>query len=95
MDRFKARSTAKGYTQKYRINFHDTFSPVAKIVTVRCLLSIAAKLNWSLYQMDFTNVFLQGALDEEIYMAVSQGYEIKGSLKCADYSSLCIGCDRP
>lgn len=70
MDRFKARLVAKGYTQQHGIDFHDIFSTVAKIVSVRCLLSIAIQFNWLLYQMDVTNAFLQGNLDEEIFMVL-------------------------
>lgn len=81
MDKFKAILVAKYYTQKYGIDFHDIFSPVAKIVILRCLLSFATKLNWPLYQMDVTNAFLEGALDEDIYTVVPQGYEIKEESK--------------
>lgn len=73
-----ARLVAKGYNQLYGVDFHDTFSPVAKITIVRCLLSIAAMSHWSLYQMDVTNVFLQGDLDEEIYMILPQGLRSQG-----------------
>lgn len=78
VDKFKARRVAKGYTQQPGIDFHDTFSPTAKIVTIRCLLSVAVIRNWPLFQMDVTNAFLQGDLDEHIYMALPQGYKVQG-----------------
>lgn len=60
VDRFKARLVANRYTQQPEIDYHDTFSHVGKIVIVRCLLSLAARMHWPLYQIDVTNAFLQG-----------------------------------
>ncbi|XP_073261290.1 uncharacterized protein [Populus alba] len=81
VERYKARLVAKGYTQTYGIDYQETFSPVAKLSTVRVLLSLVANLDWPLYQFDVKNVILHGDLEEEIYMDVPLGYMANSEAK--------------
>ncbi|KAK5837807.1 hypothetical protein PVK06_006534 [Gossypium arboreum] len=74
LDRYKARLVAKGYTQTYGIDYLETFALVAKLNFVKVLLSIAVNLNWSLQQLDVKNAFLNGKLEEEVYMDPPPGY---------------------
>ena len=64
----KARFVAKGFTQIYRIDFKETFSPVARFETVRLLLFTAVLEDWDIEALDVKTAFLFGELDEAIYI---------------------------
>ncbi|GJT34521.1 retrotransposon protein, putative, ty1-copia subclass [Tanacetum coccineum] len=69
-----SRLVAKGYTQLYGVNYEETFLPVADIKAIRILMSIAAFYDYEIWQMDVKTDFLNGYLDEDIYMVQPEGF---------------------
>ena len=72
-----ARLVAKGYVQQEGIDYEETFAPVAKMTTVRVVLVVATHHGWPVAQMDVKSAFLNGILEEEVYVQQPQGFEIK------------------
>nr|AAF65309.1 reverse transcriptase [Picea glauca] len=91
VEKYKARLVEKGYSQVEGIEFGEIFSPVAKLTSIRFLLSIVVAFDLEVEQMDVKTTFLHGDLEEEIYMKQPEGFVVKGNkeLVCKINKSLC------
>eukprot|EP00253_Pinus_taeda_P035825 PITA_35825 len=78
VEKYKARLVAKSYSQVLGIDFGDIFSPVAKVTSIRLLLSVVAAFDFEVEQMDVKTTFLHKDLEEEIYMKQPKGFGVKG-----------------
>jgi hypothetical protein len=78
IERYKARLVAKDYTQKEGEDFFDTYLPVARLTTIRVLLSLADSFGLTIHQMYVKTTFLNGELEEEIYMDQQDGFIANG-----------------
>ncbi|GJT30998.1 zinc finger, CCHC-type containing protein [Tanacetum coccineum] len=90
INKFKARLVIQGFRQKEGINYFDTYAPVARITTIRLLLALDSIHNLVIHQMDVKTTFLNGDLDEEVYMKQPEGFVMPSNdHKVNDYLILC------
>ena len=78
IQKHKARLVAKGYSQQPGIDYNETFAPVARLDTIRALIALASQKGWSIHQLDVKSAFLNGVLEEEIYVEQPQGFVSEG-----------------
>jgi Reverse transcriptase (RNA-dependent DNA polymerase) len=80
IEKYKARLVARGFTQIYGVDYYDTYSPVARLPSIRTILAFAARYDWDIETFDFIGAYLNGELeaDEDIYMQAAPGYEEQG-----------------
>ena len=81
IDKYKARLVIKFYNQKEGLDYFDTYSLVTRISFIRMLIAIAAIHNLEIHRMDVKTAFLNGDLDEEIYMEQPEGFMVPGQEK--------------
>jgi hypothetical protein len=79
--KYKARLVVKGYKQEYGVDYKEVFAPVARLDTIRLVISVAAQNLWSIYQFDVKSAFLHGELQEDVYVEQPLGYEKQGNEK--------------
>ena len=73
VERYKARLVARGFTQTHGVDFNETFAPVTRLDTLRLLTAMAVQNNWEFCQIDVKTAYLNGDLEEDVYMEVPQG----------------------
>lgn len=81
MERYKALFAAKSFHQQHVNDFIETFSPVIKSTTIRYVLHVALNKSSEIHQLDVNNTFLQGTLNNEVYVAPSQGFDTSLALR--------------
>jgi hypothetical protein len=68
VDKYKARFVACGFSQKEGIDYEETFAPIARYTSIKVIISLASVLGWKLHQMDVKTAFLNGQVEEEVYI---------------------------
>ena len=78
IDRYKARLVAQGFSQKYGTDYDETFCPVVRLESLCTMIALAVQHGLKLHQVDVTTAFLNGKLEEEVYMRQPEGFVAKG-----------------
>lgn len=71
----KVRLVVKGYVQQFGVDYNETFAPVARMDTIRALVSLATEKGWEILQLDVKSAFLNGVLEEKVYVNQPEGFE--------------------
>jgi hypothetical protein len=78
IEKYKARFVARDFSQKEGVDYDETFSPVSRYTSIRTIFSITAVMDWILHQMGVKIAFLNGVIEEEVYIKQPQGFEVHG-----------------
>ena len=78
VERYKARMVAQGYTQMFGNDYNETFCPVVRMESLRSLIALSVQFGLQLHQVDVTTAFLNGELEEEVYMQQPRGFVFEG-----------------
>jgi hypothetical protein len=78
IEKHKACFVARGFSQVEGIDYDETFAPVARYTSIRTVMAIVAEMGWRIHQMDVKTAFLNGILEEEVYIEQPQGFELYG-----------------
>lgn len=81
-DHYKARLVARGFTQRHGFDYSETYSPTAKLDTLRTVLAVANHERMVIHQMDVKSAFLNGSIKEEIFMTQPEGFNAGNGLVC-------------
>jgi hypothetical protein len=77
IEKHKARFVARGFSQKEGIDYEEMFAPVTRYTSIRTITAIVAKMKWKLHQMDVKKAFLNGVIEEKMYIEQPQGFEVE------------------
>jgi hypothetical protein len=77
IEKHKARFVFRGFCQKEGIDYEETFSPIARYISIKTMIALVAKMKWKLHQMDVKTNFLNGVIEEEVYIEQTQGFEFE------------------
>ena len=76
-EKYKARFVARGFSQKEGIGYEETFDLVSRYTSIRTIMALTSMMKWDLHQMDVKTTFLNGVIEEEVYIKKPQGFEVE------------------
>ena len=74
IEKYKARFVAREFSQKERIDYEETFTPIARYTSIRTIMALASMMKWNLHQMDLKTNFLNCVIEEQVYIEQPQGF---------------------
>eukprot|EP00253_Pinus_taeda_P013564 PITA_13564 len=88
VEKYKARFVARGFSQIEGIDYEETFAPVARYSSIRMILALSAQMRWHIHQMDVKTAFLNGVIEEEVYIEQPEGFEVFNKFEMKDLGLL-------